>query len=177
MTEEISPEKSTSIMTEEKATATVHSEKLPPPAVASPPSRQRLHLLPMKWEALLILQLAITKATTTRLHFWLSMAATAFIVATLMAIASERLRARETPLWRAVLNAWCGRYRREIDNFWNILLSRVGLVFVIREILQAICLLVLLLLMGYDWWWLGGAGNHVSRYFWAISGYEVGFTC
>jgi hypothetical protein len=129
MTEETSPEKSTSIITEEKATATVHSENpLPPPAVASPPSRQRLHLLPMKWEALLILQLAITKATTTtRLHFWLSMAATAFIVATLMAVPSERLlRVRETPLWRGVLNAWCGPYRREFGNFWNILLSRVN---------------------------------------------------
>jgi hypothetical protein len=121
MTEETSPEKSTSTITEEKATATVHSENLPPPAVASPPSRQRLHLLPMKWGALLILQLAIIKATTTRRNFWLSMAATIFIVATLMAVPSERLRARETPLWRAVLDAWCGRYRREIDNFWNIL--------------------------------------------------------
>jgi hypothetical protein len=72
----------------------------------------------MKWEALLILQSVITKATASCLHFWLSMAATTFTVATLMSIPSERTHER---LSMPSVSALVGKS----TTFGNVLLSRV----------------------------------------------------
>jgi hypothetical protein len=119
------PEKTTATTTEEKSAVVAQTDKLPPPAVAPPPTLERPGLLPRKWEVLLIMHFALTKATMPTLHFWLYTAARTLLVAVAIAILKERPEGM-MPIVQAAVNVIRVRPSRAKDNFWVILLSRIG---------------------------------------------------